>query len=91
MRRRMERGLARATGLLASRGVAPESVTLVALVVSLFAGIALAAGGVVREPRLWLLVPSLGLVRLVLYAVEARLVDFRPSIPRREEHVDGRW
>lgn len=91
MRRLLDRGLTHVTRVLASGRVAPESVTLAALVVSACAGIALAVGGAAREPWLWLLVPSLGLARLVLYAVEARLVDFRPSNRRREERCDGRW
>ena len=77
--------------LLAARGVAPESVTLAAVVVSIAAGAALAAGGAAGEPRLWFLVPSLGLARLTLFALEARLVDSRPLIRRPEEHVHGHW
>ena len=81
--------LARIADYLAARRVAPESVALGALLVSITAGIVLAVGGALREPRLWLLVPSLALVRLALFAVEARLVDSRPSTRRQEEHFDG--
>ena len=89
MRRGLQRGLDLAAGFLAARRVAPESVTLAALVTSVTAGVALAAGGVLNEPRLWLLVPSLGLARLVLYAVETRLVDCRASFRLLEERVHG--
>lgn len=54
---------------LASRGVERESLTLAAAIVSVIAGLILAAGGAVREPRLWLLVPLLGVSRLVLDAL----------------------
>ena len=80
--RRVARGLA-------ARGVAPESVTLAAVVVSIVAGAALAAGGAAGEPRLWFLVPSLGVVRLTLFALEARLVDSCPRIRRPEERTYG--
>lgn len=86
---RFERRLARVADFLAARRVARESVRLAALVVSVAAGLALAAGGAAREPRLWLLVPSLGVVRLALFVVEARLLDCRPSAGRPEEHEHG--
>ena len=89
MRRVVQRGLDRLARVLAARRVAPESVTLAALLVSVAAGIALAAGGAVREPRLWFLVPSLGVARLALYALETRLVDCRASFRRPEERVHG--
>jgi hypothetical protein len=68
--RRRKRGIGRA---LVSRGVSRDSVTLAAAIVSATAGIVLAAGGAVREPRLWLLVPLLGLSRLVLDALSDEL------------------
>lgn len=78
---------------LAARGVAPESITLAALLVSIAAGVALGAGGAAREPRVWLLVPLLGLARLALFTVattlEARLVDCRASVRRPEERSHG--
>ena len=55
--------------MLVSWGVTRDSVTLAAAVVSMAAGLFLVAGGVVREPRLWLLVPLLGLARLALDAL----------------------
>lgn len=73
MRRRVDRALTRLTRHLAARRVAPESVTLAAAAVSVTAGIVLAAGGAAGKPGLWLFVPSLGLVRLALYALEVRL------------------
>lgn len=85
--------LARVAEWLAARGIAPESVTLAALVVSVTAGVVLAGGGAAREPRLWLLVPSLGLVRLALFVIgttlESRLVDSRPPAPRTRGDLDG--
>lgn len=89
MRRLVYDGLARAAAFLSARGVAPASVTLAALVVSMTAGIVLAAGGAAREPRLWLFVPSLGLARLALFALETRLVDCRLPVRRPEERVHG--
>lgn len=89
MRAELQRYFSRVARRLARRGVAPESVTFAALVVSVAAGIALAVGGAAREPRLWLLVPSLGAARLALYALEVRLVDCRPSFRRPEERFHG--
>lgn len=74
---------------LAARGVAPESIALAAAFVSLAAGAVLAVGGAAGEPRLWLLVPSLGLVRLALFAVESRLVDSGALTRRPEERAHG--
>ena len=62
---------------LAARGVAPESTTIAALVVSVAAGAALAAGGAAQEPRRWLLVPSLGAVRFALHAIGTSLASRR--------------
>lgn len=87
--RRLDSALELLAVFLARRRVAPESVTLAALLTSVAAGLALAAGGAAREPRLWLLVPSLGLARFALYALEARLVDCRATFRRPEEHVHG--
>lgn len=70
---RLERCIARAADSLAERDVAPEAVTQAAVLVSVAAGAALAAGGAVAEPRLWLLVPSLGLGRFVLSIVGSHL------------------
>jgi hypothetical protein len=69
----LQRRLACIARFLAARKVAPESVTLAAALVSLVAGLVLAAGGATREPRLWLLVPSLGVARLALYAIGSTL------------------
>ncbi|HEX2196764.1 MAG TPA: hypothetical protein VHJ76_07540 [Actinomycetota bacterium] len=62
----MKRICSRMAHALEARGVAPESATIAELVVSVAAGVALAAGGAMQEPRLWLLVPSLGAVRFAL-------------------------
>lgn len=85
----MERLIVGLARRLAAHGVTPGSVRLAALVVSVVAGIVLAVGGVVRDPLLWLVVPSLGLVRLGLHVLETRLVDFRPSDRRPKERADG--
>jgi hypothetical protein len=87
--RRFERTLELLAAFLARRHVAAESVSLAALVTSVAAGLALAAGGAAREPRLWLLVPSLGLSRFALNALEARLVDCRATFRRPEERIHG--
>lgn len=79
----------RVARFLDRRGVAPESVALAAVVVSVATGVALATGGAAREPRVWFLVPALGLVRLVLFALESRLVDCRARIRRPEERSHG--
>jgi hypothetical protein len=86
---RWERGVSRVAAFLAARGVARASATLAASIVSAMAGLVLAAGGAAGEPRLWLLVPSLGLARLALFAVETRLVDCPPAVRRPEESFDG--
>ncbi|HEX2294093.1 MAG TPA: hypothetical protein VHN37_02165 [Actinomycetota bacterium] len=90
---RMRVLLERASAALADRDVAPESLTVAAVAVSVVAGCALAVGGAAREPRLWLLVPLLGVARLALYAVgvslRARLVDSRAPARRPEERFHG--
>ncbi|HEX2056998.1 MAG TPA: hypothetical protein VHI71_01390 [Actinomycetota bacterium] len=77
MRERFGRLCASIAEALAARGFAPESTTIAALVVSVAAGIVLAAGGAAREPRLWLLVPSLGLVRFALHVIGSSLASRR--------------
>lgn len=64
------RRLRRFEDLLVERRVSPDTLSLAAVGVSLAAGAALAAGGVLSEPLLWLLVPPLGLVRLALNALD---------------------
>ncbi len=64
------RRLRRFEDALVERRVSPDTLSLAAVGVSVAAGIALAAGGVLSEPLLWLLVPPLGLVRLALNALD---------------------
>jgi CDP-diacylglycerol--glycerol-3-phosphate 3-phosphatidyltransferase len=64
------RRLRRVEDLLVERRVSPDTLSVVAVVVSVAAGAALAAGGVLSEPLLWLLVPPLGIVRLALNALD---------------------
>ena len=87
--RRVDSALGRLAAFLTRRRVAAESVSFAAFDTSATAGLVLAAGGAAREPRLWLLVPSLGLARLALNALEARLVDCRATFRRPEERVHG--
>ena len=77
MRARLEACIAKVAEALAVRGVAPESTAIAGLVVSIAAGVALAAGGAAREPRLWLLVPSLATTRFVLCAIGSSLAQRR--------------
>lgn len=69
MTARMRTWLRPVVGALVSRGVSRESLAVAAGIVSVAAGFAVAAGGAAREPRLWLLVPLLGLARLFLDAL----------------------
>lgn len=64
------RRLRRVEDALVERGVSPDSLTVASVGVSVAAGAALAAGGAMEEPLLWLLVPPLGLVRLALNALD---------------------
>lgn len=59
--------------LLVRRGVTPDALTVAAVVVSILGGALLAVGGAAQEPLLWLLVPPLGIVRLVLNALDGSL------------------
>lgn len=64
------RRLRRIEDALVERRVSPDSLTIAAVAVSVAAGAAIAAGGVMSRPFLWLLVPPLGLVRLALNALD---------------------
>lgn len=79
------RMLVRADAVLRAHGVASQSITFAAGVVSIVAGVLLAAGGATGDLRLWLLVPPLGLFRLALDA----LVDFRVRSTEREVRAGG--
>lgn len=64
------RRLRRIEDALVERRVSPDALTIAAVVVSALAGAAVAAGGALSQPLLWLLVPPLGLVRLALNALD---------------------
>jgi phosphatidylglycerophosphate synthase len=64
------RRLRRAEDALVSRRVSPNSLTGAAVLVSLAAGGAIAAGGLLGEPLMWLAVPPLVLARLALNALD---------------------
>ncbi|MDQ4124463.1 MAG: CDP-alcohol phosphatidyltransferase family protein [Actinomycetota bacterium] len=64
------RRLRRVEDVLVRRRVAPDTLTVAAVVVSIAAGAAIAAGGVLAEPLWWLLVPPLGVIRLALNAMD---------------------
>lgn len=72
---RLERALRR----LESRGVGPEATREASVIVSITAGVALAAGGAAQEPRLWLVVPALALGRFGLSVLGAHLEARRRS------------
>lgn len=64
------RRLRRVEDFLVEHRVSPDTLSVVAVAVSVAAGAVLAAGGVLSEPLLWLLVPPLGIVRLALNALD---------------------
>lgn len=64
------RRLRRMEDALVVRRVSPDALTFAAVAVSLAAGAAIAAGGVLGRPLLWLAVPPLVLVRLALNALD---------------------
>jgi len=64
------RRLRRVEDLLVARRVSPDALTLAAVAVSVAAGIAIAIGGWLDSPALWLAVPPLVLVRLALNALD---------------------
>jgi len=64
------RRLRRLEDVLVARRVSPDSLTVVAVVVSVLAGAAIAAGGLLDMPSLWLVVPPLVLARLALNALD---------------------
>lgn len=64
------RRLRRVEDALVARGVSADALTLAAVVVSLAAGGAIAAGGLADRPAIWLAVPPLVLVRLALNALD---------------------
>jgi len=64
------RRLRRVEDIFVARGISADSISVAAVAVSLLCGLALALGGALEEPRLWLLVPPLGFVRLALNALD---------------------
>jgi CDP-diacylglycerol--glycerol-3-phosphate 3-phosphatidyltransferase len=67
------RRLRRVEDALVAQRVSPDTLTLSAVVVSTAAGAAIAAGGLLQRPSLWLLVPPLVLVRLALNALDGSI------------------
>ncbi|HEV2754969.1 MAG TPA: CDP-alcohol phosphatidyltransferase family protein [Actinomycetota bacterium] len=76
------RRLRRLEDFLVEHRVSPDTLSVAAVGVSVAAGAALAAGGILSEPLLWLVVPPLGVVRLALNALDGavarRIGDGRP-------------
>ncbi|MFY9586845.1 MAG: hypothetical protein WAT66_05245 [Actinomycetota bacterium] len=76
--------------LLVSRRSPSHAVTMGAIGVSLLAGLALALGGALRLPAIWLAVPPLVLARLALHRSVVR--RNRPSLqllfPHEEAYVE---
>lgn len=77
------RRLRRLEDLLVERGTSPHRLTATAVVASALAGAAIAAGGILDEPLLWLAVPPLVLVRLAANALDG-------SVARRTGRA-GPW
>lgn len=67
------RRLRRLEDLLVVRRVSPDALTGAAVVVSIAAGIAVALGGAMHRPSIWLAVPPLVLVRLALNALDGSI------------------
>jgi CDP-diacylglycerol--glycerol-3-phosphate 3-phosphatidyltransferase len=67
------RRLRRVEDVLVARRVSPDALTLAAVAVSVAAGIAIAIGGWLDSPALWLAVPPLVLVRLALNALDGSI------------------
>ena len=64
------RKLRRVEDLLVARRVSPAVITIWAVIASVAAGAALAAGGITRDYSWWFLVPPLAIVRLALNALD---------------------
>jgi CDP-diacylglycerol--glycerol-3-phosphate 3-phosphatidyltransferase len=64
------RRLGRVEDALVAYRVSPDTLTGVAVLVSVAAGVAIAAGGLLGEPLIWLAVPPLVLARLALNALD---------------------
>jgi CDP-diacylglycerol--glycerol-3-phosphate 3-phosphatidyltransferase len=64
------RRLRRIEDALVRRRTSPDALTLAAVGVSIAAGCAIAAGGMLRRPSIWLAVPPLVLIRLALNALD---------------------
>lgn len=64
------RRLRRVEDALVARGASPDALTAAAVVVSVLGGAAIAAGGALDAPALWLLVPPAVVARLALNALD---------------------
>jgi len=67
------RRLRRVEDALVTRRVSPDALTALAVVASIAAGAAIAAGGMLGSPLWWLAVPPLVLVRLALNALDGQV------------------
>jgi CDP-diacylglycerol--glycerol-3-phosphate 3-phosphatidyltransferase len=64
------RRLGRFEDALVRRGISADSITVGAIAISVLGGTVLALGGLIDDPRLWLLVPPLAVARLALNALD---------------------
>lgn len=64
------RKLRRVEDVLVARRVSPNTLTVAAVVVSVVAGAAVAAGGLTHDPAWWFLVPPLLVARIALNAMD---------------------
>jgi hypothetical protein len=84
------RELRRLEDALVERRVSPDLLSWAAVWVSVAAGVALAAGGLMREPLLWLIVPPLVFLRLALSGLTSRVrLSDLPKVPRASRHLSS--
>ena len=62
--------LRRAEDLLSARRVAPDAVTAAGMIAGVLAGAAIALGGILNQPIVWLAVPFLAVLRLACNALD---------------------
>ncbi|HVM34572.1 MAG TPA: phosphatidate cytidylyltransferase [Actinomycetota bacterium] len=62
--------LRRAEDLLSARRVAPDAVTAAGVIAAVLAGAAIALGGILNQPIVWLAVPFLAVLRLACNALD---------------------
>src|SRR2546426_10486203 len=82
------RRLGRAEDTLVRHRVSPDRLTAVAVAVSFAAGGAIAAGGFLRMPALWLAVAPLGLGRLALNALGGSIARRKGRAPAAGPALD---